>query len=301
MTAHRYRARRGAIYIYTLSISALVATIGVAALGLRRAELARAETTADSAQARVLALSGVDLALRELARTSGWRTLETSADWSAWVAAPPGQVRYKLADEIDGDLTNDATQPCRLFVHAEAGGASRYLSVQIVAAEPTNLVTNPDLESGESPWYSLAGTPIDIRSDSPPEGLAYAEADRSILGGDITIDLDPAAISTGCTYTMEAWLRAESSSFNCSVMLINWTGLIAAPQTNVIRIGSAWQRVSTTFNGITPAGRVSLSFSGSVLDGTDIHVDDIRLYDAGAVDPVIVPGTWRVEIASSVP
>lgn len=297
----RLGARRGAIYVYTLVVSSLVATVAVAAIGLRRAELQRAEIGADSTQARVLAASGVDLAMRELASVRNWRTRAGAGAWSAWITASPGRVRYKLFDEIDGDLANDTSQPCRLAVQAEAGGATRYVSIELTSKTPTELISNGTFEAGVSPWTGTV--PLNILTGTAPEGEQWLEIDRWLLGGTASIPVDGSMLVSGREYTFEGWLRADIDGLSCNIALANSGNLVALILPRTIAIGRKWQYYQTT---LTPAWSgtlttATLTVGSSILSTADIEADGLRLYDPTDTGPVWVAGTWRTETAASLP
>ena len=73
-TCQSDRRRRGSVYLAVLGPAALVTIIGLSALLIARIQLRRARDTSDLAQARLCALSGVDIGLLLIQRNpSDWR------------------------------------------------------------------------------------------------------------------------------------------------------------------------------------------------------------------------------------
>ncbi len=284
----------------------MVATVGVLALGIGHAELRHATVASDTARARVLAISGVDLAMTELAQDAAWRTDAGMSAWSAWIDTPPGRVRYKLFDESDGDLTDDPSQACRLVVQAEAGDAVRYLSVELEGDARPNLVANPDFESSTTaPWYSQYGSRLRLDSGAAEGDAALRVKDRLLAYYDATINLDPESFDDGASYAATMWLKYGSgSSFTCQVVLtVNGSASLPHAETKLFKIDGDWGEYTLSFSPQWTGHleTASLAISGYLLGSNDIYVDSVELVRSSSLPPVLVPGTWRMETADSIP
>lgn len=121
--------RRGAVYVAVLGTSLLVVSIGLGSLAVARSRMAIATQERDGAHARQVADSALEGVLRRLAAGSAWRGHEGTDPWLAGEAIAGGLVSVWLEDPEDGDLGDDAGDPVRVRIRAEAGGAVRRLEL----------------------------------------------------------------------------------------------------------------------------------------------------------------------------
>jgi hypothetical protein len=125
-------SRRGSIYLLALGVSTLVTVIGLTALMTIRANQRVARQTGARAAAQSLALSAVEHAITVLNDTPQWRTMLTHDVEAAKVAlGQQGTFAWKLIDEFDGDLSNDASQPVRLQGIGRSGQAVQMYGVEL--------------------------------------------------------------------------------------------------------------------------------------------------------------------------
>ena len=131
--SQRDRRRRGSVYIAVLGTAMLVTAIGLSALLVARVQHRGASGTADFAQARLNAQSGVDMGLFLIQQNPAtWRD-----DFAAGLPTdqPVGKGSFSLQadDPVDGDLTNNSTDPVLLVGIGNAGEARYKLQVRLEA------------------------------------------------------------------------------------------------------------------------------------------------------------------------
>jgi hypothetical protein len=152
------------VYLAVLGVSLLVMVIGLTALLAVQVEGRGADLTVAVAKADVYAQSWVDVTLNKLCSDPNWRTTYTNNAWTVAQTVGDGVFSFKLADEIDGNLANDANQPARLYAKATVGDAVRIYSVGVKPYVPPNLLSNGDLEAGTRYW-SGSGCTLQARTD----------------------------------------------------------------------------------------------------------------------------------------
>jgi len=295
--------RRGSIYVAVLGVALLVTVIGLSALLSVRVEHRAAILTEDAVRADFAAQSYVDWMVFTLNRDSGWRAAYDNDSWSGDEIQDEATCNFKLVDELDGDLVNDASQPVRLYGKATVGGAVRIYSVileSLVDEESGNLFSNGDMESGTANWSDFY---CDIASSStaPHEGsaclAAYSRWDW--FSGPVQSVID--WVEDGETYEIEAWLRTRSTTdFLRPVIYLRTTDLQYTTGTSIMVDDTRWVKLSTTMTPVW-AGELTEAMLGFCSQGgnSDFYVDDVVVKVAGA-EPVMameaMPGTWRREV-----
>jgi Tfp pilus assembly protein PilX len=126
--------RRGTIYLLILVISSLVTIIGLSAMALARVERRAAGTGTDLIEARILALSAVDIGLRDIQQDPG-------AFDSAAQANPGSSWDMRTAESLgNGTITivatgpNNDNQDPKLTGIGEVGAARYKLQVELDAS-----------------------------------------------------------------------------------------------------------------------------------------------------------------------
>ncbi|KPK80122.1 MAG: hypothetical protein AMJ81_12455 [Phycisphaerae bacterium SM23_33] len=126
------RRRQGTAYIAVLGAATIVTIIGLSALVIARLQRRMAGRTNDFAEARLYALSGVDMGLLQIKKNPGsWRS--DFAVGSLPTDRPIGRGTFSVvaADPVDGDLTNNSTDPVLLTGIGYAGQARYKLQVRL--------------------------------------------------------------------------------------------------------------------------------------------------------------------------
>lgn len=124
--------RRGTVYVLVLGVTALLVVLGVAGALLARSVADRGRLQEEQARARVLSESYLDIVHARLNGGTAWRNLNSNNTWSnPSESLAGGVVQYKLADEMDGSLSDDLNEPVRLYARASVGEAVRVYSVEL--------------------------------------------------------------------------------------------------------------------------------------------------------------------------
>lgn len=119
------------MYIIVLGTSVMLTVIGLSALMLVRIERRSIEMGGDFTQARFHAQSAVELALWQVEKLPAWRTSFANGPWR--VNQPIGTGTYAIEgrDPIDGDLSNNVTDPVELTAIGYQGDARYKLQVTL--------------------------------------------------------------------------------------------------------------------------------------------------------------------------
>jgi hypothetical protein len=173
--------RRGGVYVLVLGVSTMLGVVGLSAVVLARTNTREVVMERDLASASVLARSAVQLACARLNADSAWRTTFISGTSITGIPLGAGQVNFRIVDEIDNNLSNDATQPVRVFGTARVGAAQRTYSVQLAPTPPEPL------EVLRSPLHSNlgVGTNATVRASGGTISAAGALVNSKDLYADV--------------------------------------------------------------------------------------------------------------------
>ena len=133
--APRGRTRFGVSSIPVLGVSLLVATMGFTALLVVRGQSRMSMIQGDAAEARLLALSAIDLARLEIDSDPNWRTTYAGATWGNERAVAPGKFyAWKVVDyATGGSVTTDELASVRVVGKGRVGSGIQLQSVVLTA------------------------------------------------------------------------------------------------------------------------------------------------------------------------
>lgn len=135
------RARRATVYVLVLATAAMATAAGVGGIYVHRSRLRSALTAADVERARVLASSGLELALARIEADPDWRINRGSGTWASAIPIGPGRLTVDVIDPVDGAITSSPTDPIVITSSAAVGHARQTLSAQIdMAAVPHSVL-----------------------------------------------------------------------------------------------------------------------------------------------------------------
>lgn len=299
----RHARQHGSVYITVLAAATITAILGLSALLVVRIERRSVEMVTHAQQARVMAHGAIEYAVLRLnTDMSDWRTSLTNDTWTSPVTVGDATIRFKVADESDGDLANNTSDPATLTVRAAVGDAVRMYSVDIETythPAPSNLLTNGDMESGVTGWAAdPAGQAslIAMSGNGAKVGTGYMRVANRLIS-----TAGPAQPLTGLvkgqTYYTEVWLRTPLLLATASIAIEFDTsdGTQTVMPTSAA-VGPSWTKVSGVLNvnwiGDLYAARWKIS-TLSLL--TDLYVDEAVFIATSSLPPEtrIVPGTWR--------
>ncbi|MBN1509957.1 MAG: hypothetical protein JW955_24140, partial [Sedimentisphaerales bacterium] len=121
---------KGSVYLHVLASSLLVSVIGVGALLAVRIQARSCRLTRDCAEARVCAVSAIEMGLLHMKADSAWRTTWPNGTWMQDQPLGSGTFTLQGTDPQDGDLT-DSPYDAVILTGIGARGLARH-KVQVV-------------------------------------------------------------------------------------------------------------------------------------------------------------------------
>jgi len=289
------------VYFATLSVAVIVSVIGISAVLAVRVQRRTFEITNDAVKARFHAQSAMEMGMYKLHMNSNWRYTYTNDIWTPYLDIEQGTYRFKLVDEIDGNLGNDPTQPVRLYAQAKVGQADRIYSVQLEPVIPENMLLNGNMENGTTNWSGMGLCDLDWYTDDPHTGIGYMWVKNRIsnFAGPFQDITDK--ITNGQTYKVEVWVKMKSFSETVYAVIYMETSMGAREEYfPVSSVGLTWRKLSGT---LRPSWFGTLNKAYFKIDTyssiQEFMVDDALLIPQRTSDEpgmVTVPGTWRREI-----
>lgn len=185
--------RRGSIYLVATSGLVLVAGVGLAAMGILRADRTTHLNIHETAELRRLAMSGLELAAQRIADESDWReTVDPVTGWS-WTISD-ATIIVVPTDPLDDDLANDPFHDVLLTAWAsrdEARQGKRVTLELLEAGGPTlelSLAATGDVKTTGTvvlniprAVYTLSN--LDVKDNGTIQGDAYAAGSITTSGG----------------------------------------------------------------------------------------------------------------------
>jgi hypothetical protein len=135
---HSPAPRRGVAYLIVLAVTMIVATLGMGALLAIRAQARTTNLMGDIAEARLYALSAIELGRLWISKDVHWRSNRTNGVWVSNQPIGSGSFSLEVTDPIDGNLANRPHDPLVMKATAVKGQAQQVLQVTLVAS-PTPL------------------------------------------------------------------------------------------------------------------------------------------------------------------
>jgi hypothetical protein len=292
--------RRATLYVAVLGVALVVSVIGISALVAVQLANRSADLLESAARADFYAQAYVDLTLNKLVNTTNWRTIYEHNVWTADQVVGEVTYSFRLADEADGDLADDANEPVRLYAKAAVRGAVRIYSVQVAPTASRNLLLNGDMEDGTANWYGLNCTVAADTTDAHGGATALLVSNRSNSsagpGQSIT-----SVVENGAAYSIKFWAKFASVARNMRPRIeitASGSGTQNFDGGNTL-IGSTWGEATAT---ITPTWTGTLTSANfyvvTSFTTASFRLDDVSLRKQSSTPAlVIVPGTWRRELA----
>ncbi|MCB9844948.1 MAG: carbohydrate binding domain-containing protein [Phycisphaeraceae bacterium] len=300
--------RRGSAYLLVLAVTVLVTATGIGTLLVQRIRTRTAVWSADGQRASAMAASAVEMAAYQLANRASWRTGFTSGSWTTAVSIGEGSLSFKLVDEVDGTLSDDSTEPVRVYGRAQVGSAVRVFSVvarpRAVTSDP-NLLLNSGFEDKVNGWeaYGKATLELDASKVAGASSLRAKSRESATTGPsqDVT-----ASVSKG-TMTTSVWCYSDRSSAETLQVLLELetTGGTSTITLATGTVNRSWRQVSGTAS-VTWSGRLNRAVlrMRTVSDKADFLIDEVRFQPFGSSASTTTvmtfdPSTWRREADSA--
>jgi len=138
----QHRRTRGTALVLVLGMTTLLVTLGFAVTQIARGELKKNTLEQDQADARIAAQYTLDYMHKALDGSTSWRSGAGNGTWKYFASLDGAWIFYSYVDEIDGDMSNDATQPFVLYSLAVKGNSKRAYRVELIPDESGNLKRN---------------------------------------------------------------------------------------------------------------------------------------------------------------
>lgn len=136
------RRRRGTAYVLALALTSILIVLGIAATQIARGEMQKNTLEHDVVQARIAAHYTLDYIHKLLDDDADWRDGAQNKRWVFLRRIGDAYLYFAYYDQIDGDITNDYTQPFLLYVAAVVGDTRRVYRVELVPDEDGDLTRN---------------------------------------------------------------------------------------------------------------------------------------------------------------
>lgn len=129
---HSALKRRGSSYVLILSISMIITVIGLSSLLMAQIQRREIQVTADQSAARFYAVSAIDYAL-ELIKLdpTGERIKFRDGTFPVNVPIGQGTMSFNVSDPVDGDPSNNTTDPLVIIGVGRMGDAVHFVSVRV--------------------------------------------------------------------------------------------------------------------------------------------------------------------------
>jgi len=138
--------RRGSIYIVATSGLVMVAGVGLAAMAILRADRATHLGINETSELRLLAQSGLELAIQRITDEPDWRaTVNTTTGWTWSIAG--ADIAVIPTDPVDGNLANNIFDDVILTAWATRGDARQGTRVRLEMREDGGPVLGLGLAS----------------------------------------------------------------------------------------------------------------------------------------------------------
>ena len=111
-TCSNYAVRRGSSYLLVLSVSMIIALIGLSGLIAARIDHKIATNSSDATEARCYALAAIEMGIFAIEEDPlNWRKNFHNGDVPEDIPIGNGTLTLQVIDPLDGDLLNDDTEP----------------------------------------------------------------------------------------------------------------------------------------------------------------------------------------------
>ena len=291
------RFGRGSVYLATLGAAMIVTVVGLSTLLVARIRQGVGQGTERAAKAHYHAISVVDLGHFLICHDPNWRTMFVNDAWTPNQAVGEATCCYKLADEQDGDLADDPSDPARLYGKATVGQAVRIYSVLLQSPGWSgNLLTNGDMDLGATDWSGLGYCDLEPYIDDAGDGYIWVKNRDACWAGPQQNVTD--RIAAGVSYGTQVWVKMKDQPEAVTIRLYvsSSDGGSRWFDCPPVTVGHGWTKVS---------GAVTPTWAGALVEAfwkveTTSTAQEFKIDDALLVDPsqtlVIKPGTWRQEV-----
>jgi hypothetical protein len=188
------RKARGSVYLHVLASSLLISVIGLGALSAVRVQMRSARLDRDCAQARLCAVSAVELGLLHVRQDPQWRQTWSSGVWMQDQPLGSGRFTLEGVDPRDNVLDSSPYDPLVLTGTGTAGIARHKARVTLVPViQPLEALNTCLHASGQihvmpSKTITVVGAPLSTNGQLTNTGTIHgnAEVQNIVASGTIT-------------------------------------------------------------------------------------------------------------------
>ena len=201
------RKRRGGAYVVVLSVTVIVALMGIGSILAGRVRLRTAQVGNEAAEARVLAQTGAEAARLWISEDPEWRKNYPTQKVGPGAAfkLDGGSFSVELDDPADGNLTNRPNDVTALTSTGVKGGARQIIQVRL-KAKPTPLPALAFALHTAGQVHVLTGQGLAVA------GSAVSTNNNVDNQGTITGDVEIAASNMFSQGTVNGAIRTSAKS-----------------------------------------------------------------------------------------
>jgi len=186
------RKRRGSAYITVLGTALAITVIGLSGIMASRVRLRWARNADDFANARLYAVSAIEMGLLRIQSNSDWRTFYGNGTWEADKLIGTGTYTLLGVDPADGNLADDPMHPLLLTGIGVSDDAIYKVSTTMVA----RVVPYDCLASAVHAAGAVTITSATIGADAPLTSNLSVTATLA----SVQADVEAAGTILGLTY-----------------------------------------------------------------------------------------------------
>lgn len=261
------RRRRGGVLVIVLAVALIVSVLALGAILVRRIERQATQETGDVVQARLHALTAIEVGRLRIKNNSNWRNTFSSGVWEADVSVGSGTYTLEGVDPDDDVLNDGSGHPLVLIGTGVEGFARQKVEVKLYAYEaPLDVLgtcvhsaTYLRIKNGD--LLTATGAPASTNGNFDNAGTldgdveALTQSNAGTVTGTVTIPAPSKTMPDAGVFAMYAGMATEipySGDFN---------GHVLTPGVN------------TYGGGLDPDGFYYLNTGGVdlVIQGTRIH------------------------------
>lgn len=171
----------------------IVGVLGMAALMLVRVQRGQVKNVGDSIDAQLYARAAIDMAMFRIENNSNWRNQMSAGTWEVDQSIGNGHYSFQGIDPVDGDLTDDDSDPLDIIGTGKSGPAVHKLQVSLVEdkvpleALKTCIHSKGELSIIAGKSLTVTGAPASTNANFQIEGTLYGSVDAASESGGGTV------------------------------------------------------------------------------------------------------------------
>ncbi len=260
-------ARRGSIYVIVMATALIVLVLGVGAIAANKADAAARVAMRDEVFARRLAAAAAELAIQRAQNTPAWRSAAASPLFTD-LPLGRGFLSASVTDPVDGNLTNNTTDPVLITATGRLGTARQVFSV---TATPRPVYAGC-LAGVMHCGGNMLITSANVHSFSP------IGANGTVTASSATVKADVYAASTisGTTYSGTNSASQAAKGMPDADVIAQYTAIATPISYSALSTGRLRRILlsgaTNPFGAVNARGVYSIDCGGSALDIQDCRI-----------------------------